>query len=772
MEEIYQQIKAALRKKGLTIQDAFDDLDIKHTGKITVYRFRRFFTNLSIFIDEKLFQQLVDKYICDPEEGDIIKYFKFIDDYNNSFSTPTLKPISSENWNRFSGYFVSRNTNVVECLKPYDRFHRGTVDIQSFYACFGTSTLIKDIAAHYLRTNNEVSYYDLESDMQKFLKQEKLNSRNLSQNYTIPSNIAKDFLAKGIDPYKTFLSQDKYKRKCIPKEQFVDDLHKFGTTASKEQIEELTRQFSNLRGFDYVAFCDALEKQQNKERLEETRLRNQKISLQTKEFKPINIEELLKRIQNEVQTRRSLIAERLRHFDPKHKQVLPCQMFSQIMRSEGFDLNRDELKALFDKYSENEDIFKYEEFITDITPISNQNEQIYDQFERLKEFLARKRLQIRPLMEKLDPYCKGTITFPQLMFVFRNINYDVNQKEMKLIKSRTTTNVNINEFCSIVDPIFKEEKKEEEEEEHEEEVIPKIPNNDVLEILAKIKSILEEENIDLKSEFLYYKLPMLNYCGPPLFQTVLVKNQIPISQKEISILIKYYYDTEKELVNFNQFINDIYTYGNDQLTLNPSLSLSTKIQKSDLSKEVISLIRRLKVILQHKNLNGTSIFRTYDPTKAGYVLRKNFVAVLNYIGFPATKEELEMLMNAFQSQRMKEKCSYRRLLLAMEEEQIQPSDLASVKVSHESEKNDYAFINIINTIHSKLSARRKNARFFFADIKEEKISVSEFRQRIMNFGIIISSSDIQNLIRYYRADLNDGIDWKRFCNDVDSSKTM
>ena len=126
---------------------------------------------------------------------------------------------------------------------------------------------------------------------------------------------------------------------------------------------------------------------------------------------------------------------------------------------------------------------------------------------------------------------------------------------------------------------------------------------------------------------------------------------------------------------------------------------------------------------------------------------------------------------------MKNYFNYKRFVNVLENLKTSTVDKKSVKVKAMDEDplnhpQNYELASLINTLHSKLSERHKRAEFVFFDVKSKTVSADDFRERIRDYGLIIPLADVQMLLENYRANLNNDVDWRRFCNDVNSIRTV
>ncbi|OHT03119.1 EF hand family protein [Tritrichomonas foetus] len=765
---VFPEIRSQSRKKGFTLQDIIEDLDDKGNKTLSTIKFRRLFNLLGIWLDENKAEKLISEYRI--QDSNLVDCNRFLDDYEHPQENSRV--VTDEQLREFGKSLIIRNTTIAECIRPYDRFHSGHVNLDSFFASFGYTPINRLIAQQYSHPpTNDVYYLDLANDVEKILKEKPLRETtlNLTMSKLPPyfKDIAKTIRLNQVDPYQMLSQHDKLKKSTILPCHFMADASRLGLRLNERQLNEITEAFSENNRFDYVSFCDAI-KAENEIELKEIQTQRETIDVVPPE-PPVDINELLKRIEGDIKIRHSLIGDRLEHFDQFHTGVLLDRQFFKILENERFVLTDPEKLALIDEFADGQGNMNYKAFIMAVVPPQQSIAPVTNSIiERLKEHLAEHKLCLRPLFEKLDASKLGYISFNQLLSIFRNIQFDIDIKERRALRAETTDRVSMEEFCTLVDPILEPATKPVEEEEEPE---PEIPEKNVMDALARMASIIEYENIDLAQEF--QRFDNSRQIKPSQFKAALIQLPDRLPDSDIDLFAEIYLDKKSRLIDTPRFIKDINTYGNDQLKLSPDLSVTTTTKFVEPNSDTKSILRRLKVILTKKNLQSTALFRPYDPGNIGYVSHDRVHSIFSYIGFQIAPNDLKQLETAFQSSRMPDQFNYKRMLVTLEELEIQSSDFSTVPVIHSNSNfGEYALVNLTNTLHSKLQARRKSTNCVFYGCPDAPIPVSEFRERISNYGLIITQADAQLLIRSYRANMNGDIDWKRFCEDVDTIRTV
>lgn len=767
LPEVFAEIKSQSRKKGLTLSDIIEDLDKSGVKKLSILRFRRIFNILGIWMDEAKFSAISDPYTTD----EIVDCASFLNDYENpgeKFSTAPI--VTIDQLREFAGRFAFQNTSLQEILFDYDQFHNGKVSQDAFLSCVGISPVSKGLAKQYaVPPINEVDYISLINDMNNALATPK--EEHSITDYKLPSyfsDVAQAMRIKGIDAMQVLSGHDRFKKRKILPVYFITDVKNvFNLSLTPFQIQELCDTFTIDDQFDYVAFCEALDAEEKKS-METTQ---KAIQIEAEESQEIVVfNDLIKYLQNIVADRHALLDISFEQYDQQKTGKLSTRQFLTILEQEKISLTDGEKRELVKAFQTDETNVCYTDFVSAITPPQKSVvSEVDNLLIRLKEHLIEKHLRLRPIMTRLDPTQKGFISLTQLQSIFRNISFDMSKRELRLFKLKFPGNIEINELCSIVDQPEepKEETKEEEDETEE------IPEKEVLDVLAKVSSIVTANSVDLMNEFKRFESTNLGEYRISTLRNVLISLPQTVSDSDIELLINHYKIGDRLQVNGRKFMQEVDTFGADQLKINPELSLSKSIELEPPSEEVQATIRRLKVVLSSKNIPPLTLFAPYDQTKCGNIAKEMMPTIINYINFQASENELNDLVNAFTDTRMPERFNYKRLCTAIDEAEIQELDRTSIKLTKTiSNDGDYAMVSIINTLHEKLTARRRSAKSTFNDLPDDPIPVSDFRERISNYGLIISQADMSKIITKYRANMNGDIDWKQFVEDIDSSRTL
>jgi hypothetical protein len=78
----------------------------------------------------------------------------------------------------------------------------------------------------------------------------------------------------------------------------------------------------------------------------------------------------------------------------------------------------------------------------------------------------------------------------------------------------------------------------------------------------------------------------------------------------------------------------------------------------------------------------------------------------------------------------------------------------------------------LGQIREKLIARRWDISRAFRGLSCPTINAREFQDRLASVNLVLVTAQIQALLRKYRVNLSDEVDWKTFVEDVQRSRTV
>jgi Ca2+-binding EF-hand superfamily protein len=193
----------------------------------------------------------------------------------------------------------------------------------------------------------------------------------------------------------------------------------------------------------------------------------------------------------------------------------------------------------------------------------------------------------------------------------------------------------------------------------------------------------------------------------------------------------------------------------------------------NISQGVHQFLKRFKSYCDQLRFVAADIFSPYDIGHNGTIPVYNVQAALNNARFEVIRGEVEEVIRAFRDERRPELFNYADLVEALKYEDIKSPEvrasLASAPISAEMEREA---LTTCSQIREKLLARHRNIRQAFSGLTEQALPLSEFQARLARLDLVLRAGAVQSVVRKFRMNLTDSIDWNAFCTQVEQSKTI
>jgi len=187
---------------------------------------------------------------------------------------------------------------------------------------------------------------------------------------------------------------------------------------------------------------------------------------------------------------------------------------------------------------------------------------------------------------------------------------------------------------------------------------------------------------------------------------------------------------------------------------------------------VHGFLKRFKTFCDQRRLTVTDIFRPYDIAKNGMLPAFKVQACLHSLSFHAVKAEPEQVLLCFSDARKPEVFNYMNFERALENEDITSAEiratLESPPVPAEIEREAVATCAKIKV---QLGERRLRIETMFEGLWEGPIASPEFQMRLGQMHLALRAGQLQALLRKYRFNLTDLVNWREFCGDVNRSRS-
>lgn len=792
VNDILSRIKDFATAHAVDYENELLSYDYKKKGIITSVSLHRWFSSIGINLSNRAIQTIVLAY---QAEGGInvrslINGIKNTNSYNATLSA--RPPTCTAELADLARELARRRQNIREALQPFDRMNSGHVSVNNFYRCFGSSPSTKAIVDFYLQ-EDYIDYLRIGNDLRAVAK-----TIDTSQ-YVIPEQtpafvkLATFIKFREIDAKLIFAQNDRLNTGKMPRRQFYAVLSSFGDMISPSGLKEIADSFAE--GDDqcnYNLFCQALDKFVPPAPRAVHKIHEIPEEL-TKAGDPNN---LLEAARGTISTRRIDVDA---HFVPCEREYpgqdeISLSFFDRLVYGMRIDLTHEEIESIASLFKGPHGGVLYKDFCNAVRiPVTTREINTSDVMEKLKSYLSQTRQRLYTSAARFDREGSGNISVQQLISALQFVRFDFTNQEIAALRDTypgTQRNtINWKKLCDECDPKdvpFNNSASQNEElgnsqinvqkERHEQYNLP--PKN-VSNILLKVADSANQLNVDIFSKLGSLDQNRRGSIPQYSFTNFIYSLPSQFTPIEIRTIGSFYRVSGSSDVNYVAFATDIKKVVENQAELQKEEETKPKDSTPQLEplpeipQNVHSFIRRYKSYAQQMRITTIDLFRPYDSNHNGTVPIYTVQACFNNFNFQSLRNEIEQLVQVFRDKRKAELFDYNLFIRAVDEEDISSPDvlatLSSAPLSSQIERNAEI---ACSQIREKLLARHRRIEIAFADVQANSVQTTDFTQRLSKFDIVLTAGQLQSLIRKYRVNLTDQIDYKTFINDVNNSKTI
>lgn len=760
-------LRMSARRRGIELEDMFYDADPKKLGFVSVHQFEKIITYFSLWIDQNKFNQAIQGYV----ENDKLDYKRFLDNSTPVETTRSVS-ISLDELRAFGLKFKAQGLHVKELFQQFDPYYTGKLDKNNFYRAAGNDAFVNSLYQQYkLPTSNDVDYIRLSQDVEKAMM-EKPTQQQMAPDMQLPpffNRIVDAVRIQSVDINRVFLLVDRFKQQICTTQQFSQVINNLGVHLSPQEFNQLVLLFAKGSSINYPVFCYEIEKA----------LQNYK-PVERKPIEMVSIDRLVKNLSIDFENRHSQVIEQFTQLDPQGTGIIPSLRFFRALTLYNFRLTQGEMSALQKEFGEGDESMNYKKFLSAVHPQYNEqaSSNIDPIVERLKDYLHQRFIQIRPVLERYDLGQTGKINLSDFLAALRSISFDVTPREQVVLKNKygltREGTIDINDLSTRVDPAALTTKPQVVSQEapfSRQQSITKShtrpePSASVIDALARVYDLSEQYNLDFMYEFRKYDPLRRGFVTLTRFRNTMLTLPTPLSHSQLDLLLSTYKDDDNTNFNYSNFNTDLQKYGK---TTFQNRSATVKPGLSDLTK---SILIKVRAYVDQNRLLLSEIFDQYSPNRSGHLAKARVGPILNNNGIYLTNAEVQNLLQNFSDTRNPEIFNYRRFCDSIEQMQVMETDLATMKVDSHTSTMDREVASLVNAIRERLQARRRKLRDVFAGCSPNGISMRDFRSKLDELGLVFREADIQKLIRNYKCNMQSDVDWQRFCDDVETSKTL
>ena len=781
--KLLQRIREYAQSRRVDLEDELVSYDYKRIGSISTISFPRCFANIGLQLSPSQYQILIDDfsqngYICIKDFVQAVK-----DSEQLSRATEQPQHFCEDELRQLDCELTKRRQNLYDAVRKYDRLNNGKVPTECFYTEFGFGPAVRKIVNEY-QEDGYINYHELQKDLT--MSNDKVQ---LPDSFKQLSKIINE---KKIDLFMILNRFDTERTGQLQARPFISFLSSLGVSYGPSEIEKLIHAFRLPNGlYDANKFIQLV--QENKE---EDPLAKLKIS---RDFlKTIDPLDVLNHAKDYFRTHRFNLNEIFQRFDQEGcNGVIPQALFLHVFHMNNFDFSRYEaiqLASLFP--GEEPETVNYHNFIDTVVekpPPEKTNQTVDDVLDRIKDYLKQQRRHLRPVADRFDREHSGDITPSQLISAFQFLKFRLTNVEVVLLRNafpgHRQGSVDYIALSNEIDPIEESylqlrvsQKAQFIETQAETPSTRLIPPN----IAASNRKVLQAcTNANIKINPLLVKLDknLEGLVPQSLFVNLLSSPPISLPPGDVKVIVSFYRLNGASEIDYVKFCSDLAlleitpeqppqpTQDEIQQQIQEEtngLQHARPLQRIPPSFPMIVrlFLKRYRLFILSSNLPMDAPFAPIDGGRTGLVPINRVQECFTRVGFETSRDELESTINTFRDFRRERAFNYDLFIRSSEAE---VTDYANIDVPPEVQKE----VNDIEmAIKEKLSSRNRSIRMAFAGIARPTISIETFLERLATVDVMLRTNQSNALVRKYRMDQSDQIDWRRFCTDVDNCRTL
>jgi Ca2+-binding EF-hand superfamily protein len=675
----------------------------------------------------------------------------------------------------------TRRQTLREVLAPYDRRNAGRVTPANFYRAFGETPTTRTIA-HAYANGDEVDYTRLGNDLR--IAQQALRSSTAELPTATPGFIALATLVKTrrIDARAIFSQKDPLNVGKISLVQFMAILSFLDSKLTPNTIQEIARPFQTTdREVNYVRFLEAIDSftpalPRAPEPSSDDVAKLAK--LQDPNF-------LLQKAKETIETRRIDVDL---HFAALAREGVGDEVsvarFSRVIVGMRIDFRPDEIEAIASLFQGELGRVRYKDFVAAVKPAPAAQEVTATAVvSRLRSFLATSFVTLAQSASRFDREQSGVISAQQFSSALQFLKFPISSQDLAAIRDAypgpSRGSINWRVLCAEVD----REAPPEPAPEPISAVARPLPPDGIGDRISKISTAATFAGLDLAAQLRAADPNRTGSIAQDAFLRVLNKLPTQLAITEIRPLVAFYRVSGSSDVNYRNFLLDIASVAEKPAPAPVQLPQVTQTLPT-LSPAVHGFLKRYKSFCTQRRITPTDPFVPYDVPTSGSLSSRSRVssgliplgklfAVFANLQFEIQTGDIDALQAAFRDSKRADLFNYAAFIRALKVEDIASEEsrasLASLPVPPAV---DQAAKLTAGQIREKLLARHRKIDVAFAGITEDTVSITDFQRRLAAIDLVLIAGQTQALIKKYRVNLTDQIDWRAFVADVNQSKTV
>jgi Ca2+-binding EF-hand superfamily protein len=775
VQSVLARIKEFGQSRGLDFEGELLAYDHKRKGVISTVSLHRWLGGLGISLSNHNIRTLILAY----QKDDVIDVLRLIQDLQQSQTftqTITSRPANCDaELAELARELAARHQALRDVLAPYDRRNVGKVSPGNFIRAFGATPVTQALTTGYA-IGGEVDYLRMESDLRPVCRALRNATPVIPEPTPGFTALAILMKAHDVDARRVFSQADPLNTGKIPRLQFESLLSFFDPKLSPSTIGQIAVPFLDEGGrlANYFLFLAALDQFVPPRPKTPTTERPEQVS------KTLDPNYILEQARLAIEDRRIDLDQ---HFSALEREgtgdTVPFARFARVILGMRLALQEYEIKAIASLFPGDFGTVSWRDFVAAVRrPVTSREVVPTEVVSRLRAFLAGSYASLASSARRFDRENSGVISVPQFTSALQFLKFDFSPQDLAALRSAypgpARGTIDWRTLCTDVDKPADTSTTDDE--------APALGHSDPSSLEPKIAALVSRvwaaagfDHVDPLVEL--RALDRLRNGRVPQAAFAGFINRVParLELPDIRILTAHYRISGSSEVNYIAFCQDakaLEAAPPAQPDVTPTVTTRT-FDLEAIPMTVREFIRRFKTFCAQQRIVPGDIFLAYDAWRNGLIPIFNVQACFNNVDFPLLRGEVEELVAVFRDPRKRDLFNYLNFTRAVSQEDVtSPEVRAQLAPTPISPDLDRTAATAALQIREKLLARHRRIEMAFKDVTTPTIGAPEFQKRLQAMDLVLLAAQVNALLRKYRVNLGDAIDWRAFVSDVQNSKTV
>ena len=781
VESLLVDIRKHLQARGARIADVVKEFNPKRLPTLPILQFERMLLSIGVYFTPQELAVLERDF----ETGDGMDVRTIIAAVEGTPEEPFIVEGCDDALIEIDRRLRERRQTVYEAMRQYDRARQGTVSKPDFMRALGNSAETVLLADKFVRPEDGlVHYHDVEQAIQRALRAPKKARSAPPRAF---EKAAAQLIERNPDIHNMFNYRDRFNTGVLDEYLFETVLSAAGAKIAPEEMDQIVAFYKRDDGqVEYLRFVADY-----KEFAKARRIQLEQSPRQTVRY---DVKRIVDRLQDDLYKRRVTMAEL---FDGQGDEM-SRYIFVKTLIGAGLRVEQSEFDYLADAFEKRNGVIDLRAFLRqfpDRLPTFGGTDKYIGSptgaTEKVREFLERKKLVIGPRLQKYDRENKGEMPVDLVNSAVGILGLTLYPEEVEALAvafpgSRKNF-IRWQEFARAVDPpiplttvgdmitmstpprrpppyssispVTGKPLQWGNDRSPQRRTGP-VPD-EIVTLLREINRQSKRQNLNLRDNFRMCDRTKSGILHRNVIVTEMKACFPNMAPQVIDRALDFYGETE---INYYDFCSDIENSNEMNVTSKEEL-------RRDLAAKLDPVLKRIKAFLVRNMISSKDIFKMQDTQGTGWIRTDRLQHCFSLLRLPLPREEEAILAQRFAAVEFPDRFEYRELCRMLDATQVESRDVEWYLEPEKAKANYEIFVNnTISCIREKTNARRRRIYDAFRNIRGDRITEQDFRDRLDSLNFLVTGEEIRALVWKYGDSA--GIDWQRFCDEVNNAHLL